>query len=164
MPVLRWPGATARYSHFRVPVETGTPPRRRKVRLAPFPPDGENCARSLAPPLQTGPATLGSGLGRRLRRRIREILCKVHSAPFPAWQRKLRPLPCSSSPNRTRCAGLRFGTAASPPYLGKSYRFCADSGQTEAGSAPAPCRSGVRLLGLVTPSPARGSPRRRCPQ
>ena len=23
MPVLRWPGATARYSHFRVPVETG---------------------------------------------------------------------------------------------------------------------------------------------
>ena len=59
MPVLRWPGATARYSHFRVPVETGTPPRRRKVRLAPFPPDGENCARSLAPPLQTGPAALG---------------------------------------------------------------------------------------------------------
>ena len=127
-----------------------------------------------------------------------------------AWRRKLRPLPCSSSPNRTRYAGLRFGTAASPPYpgdfmqsplssvsrlaaktapasllllsksdplrgapvwtaasppyLGKSYRSCADSGQTEAGPAPAPCRSGVRLLGLVTPSPARGSPRRRCPQ
>ena len=60
MPVLRWPGATARYSHFRVPVETGTPPRRRsKVRSAPFPPDGENCARSLAPPLQTEPACAG---------------------------------------------------------------------------------------------------------
>ena len=30
VPVLRWPGATARYSHFRVPVETGTPPRSRR--------------------------------------------------------------------------------------------------------------------------------------
>ena len=34
--------------------------RRRKVRLTPFPPDGENCARSLAPPLPTGTAPLGS--------------------------------------------------------------------------------------------------------
>ena len=33
MPVLRWSGATARYSCLRVPVETGTPPyRRSKVR------------------------------------------------------------------------------------------------------------------------------------
>ena len=62
MPVLRWPGATARYSHFRVPVETGTPPhRRRKVRSAPFPPGGENCARSLAP--KSNPLTLGFDLG-----------------------------------------------------------------------------------------------------
>ena len=44
LPVLRWSGATARYSCFRVPVETGTPPRRRKVRSAPFPPGGESCA------------------------------------------------------------------------------------------------------------------------
>ena len=29
LPVLRWPGATARYSCLRVPVETGTPPHRR---------------------------------------------------------------------------------------------------------------------------------------
>ena len=69
MPVLRWPGATARYSHFRIPVETGTPPRRRrKVRSAPFPPGGENCARSLAPPLQTEPAYAGLRFGQRLRR------------------------------------------------------------------------------------------------
>lgn len=33
MPVLRWSCATARYSPFNVPVETGTPPARRKVRL-----------------------------------------------------------------------------------------------------------------------------------
>ena len=38
-----------------------TPPhRRRKVRWAPFPPSGENCARSLAPPLPKRPAALGS--------------------------------------------------------------------------------------------------------
>ena len=73
MPVLRWPGATARYSHFRVPVETGTPPRRRrKVRSAPFPPSGENYARSLAPPLQIEPACAGLRFGWRLRRRLGE--------------------------------------------------------------------------------------------
>ena len=33
--------------------------RRRKVRLSPFPPGGENCARSLAPPLPGEPASLG---------------------------------------------------------------------------------------------------------
>ena len=35
------------------------PHRRRKVRWAPFPPSGENCARSLAPPLPKRPAALG---------------------------------------------------------------------------------------------------------
>ena len=74
LPVFRWPGATARYSCFNIPVETGTPPHRRsKVRSAPFPPDGETCARSLAPPLQTGPADAGLRLGRRLCRRYRRI-------------------------------------------------------------------------------------------
>ena len=32
--------------------------RRRKVRLSPFPPDGENCDRALAPPLPGEPAAL----------------------------------------------------------------------------------------------------------
>ena len=36
MPVLRWSCATARYSCFRVPVETGTPPRRRKLHILRF--------------------------------------------------------------------------------------------------------------------------------
>ena len=37
VPVLRWPGATARYPSFNVPVETGTPPRRRrKLHIARF--------------------------------------------------------------------------------------------------------------------------------
>ena len=37
--------------------------RRRKVRLSPFPPNGENCARFLALPLQRKPAALGFALG-----------------------------------------------------------------------------------------------------
>ena len=37
----------------------GHPPRRRKVRYAPFPPDGENYARSLAPPLPTARGAAG---------------------------------------------------------------------------------------------------------
>ena len=43
-----------------LPAECTPHCRRRKVRLTPFPPDGENCARSLAPPLPTGTAPLGS--------------------------------------------------------------------------------------------------------
>ena len=43
--------------------------RRRKVRLSPFPPGGENCARSLVPPFPGEPASLGfagshDGLGK----------------------------------------------------------------------------------------------------
>ena len=41
----------------RVPLPMAA--RRRKVRLSPFPPNGENCARSLAPPLPSEPAVLG---------------------------------------------------------------------------------------------------------
>ena len=38
--------------------------RRRKVRLPPFPPDGENSSRSLAPPFPNGPAAFAAGLRR----------------------------------------------------------------------------------------------------
>ena len=41
----------------RVPLPMAA--RRRKVRLSPFPPNGENCARSLSPPLPGEPAALG---------------------------------------------------------------------------------------------------------
>ena len=40
---------------------------------------------------------------------------KVRLPPFPPWRRKLRPLPCSSFPQRHRCAGCRRG-----PRLGRS--------------------------------------------
>ena len=48
---------------------------------------------------------------------------KVRFAPtsFYAYGKKgvIRPLPCSSFPNRTRCAGLRFGLGCKP----ESYRI-----------------------------------------
>ena len=83
LPVFRWSGATARYSCFRVPVETGTPPRRHKVCSAPFPPGGESFAGSLAPPHRTGPACAGLRFGWRLRRRARNSYFNPagHSAP-----------------------------------------------------------------------------------
>ena len=47
---------------------------------------------------------------------------KVRFAPtsFCAYGKKdvIRPLPCSSFPNRTRCAGLRFGIGRKPGSLG----------------------------------------------
>ena len=65
MPVLRWPGATARYFHFRVPVETGTPPRRRKLHIVRF---GlrPKLTHSAAPPFQTEPAYAGLRFGAAL--------------------------------------------------------------------------------------------------
>ena len=66
------PGREKKRGHLRsVSGQPGRPvhrrprpePRRRKVRLPPLPPVGESCARSLAPPLQTEPASLGFGLG-----------------------------------------------------------------------------------------------------
>ena len=62
------------------------------------------------------PLRAGLRFGRRLRRRIRKNFCKVRSAPFPPdgenCARSLAP-PLQIEP---ACAGLRFGTAASPPF------------------------------------------------
>src|SRR5699024_6963616 len=52
-------GWLRRHTAPRLPL----PLRRRKVRLSPFPPRGENCARFLAPPLQRKPTPLGFALG-----------------------------------------------------------------------------------------------------
>ena len=42
LPVLRWSGATARYSRLYVPVETSTPPRRRsKLHITRFAVNGK---------------------------------------------------------------------------------------------------------------------------
>ena len=80
-----------------------------------------------------------------------------------AWRRKLRPLPCSSSPNRTRLRWAPVWLAASPPFgrkpfwFGKIKSWDHTGAQTRAGMGDA-------YSGKIRPSPARGSPRRRCPQ
>ena len=59
LPVLRWSGATARYSRLYVPVETSTPPRRRsKLHITRFAVYGKACSLrcSSAP---DDPASLG---------------------------------------------------------------------------------------------------------
>ena len=67
-----WIGFVIRRGNFAACGRRVTLPpaaRRRKVRLSPFPPDGENCDRSLAPPLPGEPAALGfcAGLHREQR-------------------------------------------------------------------------------------------------
>ena len=68
--------------------------RRRKVRLSPFPPDGENCARSLAPPLPGEPAALGfagrDGSGWTLRVHIRLSPDPVYGGYPSGWAMPFR--------------------------------------------------------------------------
>ena len=63
--------------------------RRRKVRLSPFPPDDENCARSLAPPLQRKPTPLGFALGAAFgglyNIRVRGLGISLLGAPLLRW-------------------------------------------------------------------------------
>ena len=66
LPVLRWSGATARYSRLYVPVETSTPPRRRSKLLSLASPYTAKPAHCAAPPLRTNPFRWAlSGLGKR---------------------------------------------------------------------------------------------------
>ena len=104
MPVLRWPGATARYSCFSVPVETGTPPRRRRkvhfIRntLAGIPHSIPLRLLSTLNPLRWASMWAARPLAASL---------YAKSALFGTpWRAFLTPLPCASSPNRTR---LRLG-------------------------------------------------------
>ena len=59
---------------------------------------------------------------------------KVRFAPtsFYACGKKdvIRPLPCSSFPNRTRCAGLRFGIGCSPEVSASILLRCYTSPRT----------------------------------
>ena len=63
--------------------------RRRKVRLSPFPPDDENCARSLAPPLQRKPTPLGFALGAAFgglyNIRVRGLGISLLGSPLLRW-------------------------------------------------------------------------------
>ena len=103
-------------------------PRRRKVRLALFPPEGETFARSLAPPLPTEPAAYAAGLRREPQRDGHAVpggkagsLCSLMLTaaaagrpgepgwPGPAWPGRTGSGCCSwcrpSSPRPRRCRG-----------------------------------------------------------
>ena len=58
---------------------------------------------------------------------------------------KLRPLPCASSPNGTRCAGLPFGGRLRRPYL---FNLAATTRAAFTPDAPAWAKP------LVTPAPS----------
>lgn len=53
-------------------------PRRHKVRFVPFPPCGENCTRSLAPPLPAQPAALGLRGDPKLGTSCPKVCCLRH--------------------------------------------------------------------------------------
>ncbi len=78
--------SSARLSCLHTPVETLTSPRRRKVRSTPFPPCGENCVRSLAPPLKIKPAALGFdfvfGESAKSAERLFRLAAKISYAPL----------------------------------------------------------------------------------
>ena len=106
-------GASARYSRLRVPVETGTPPyRRRKVHFAPDALAG--IRRSiplrllfLADPLALGSARTDWGLS------AKSILLRT------PWRASVAPFPCGSSSSRTRWRWAPLGWLRS---LGKEAR------------------------------------------
>ena len=79
-------------------------------------PGGHFLLRSLAASLQMGPAVLGSHLGENSAADQSAVLVGAKSALFgTACRLSLTALPCSSSPTRTRFAGLRVGLRFSAP-------------------------------------------------
>ena len=141
MPVLRWPGATARYFHFRVPVETGTPPRRHKVCSAPFPPGGESFAGSLAPPHRTGPACAGLRFGWRLRRRAEYLARHSLRARIAAFLLDA----AADAGGNTFSLGMRREDLAA--YLGANRSaLCRELSRLRAEGWIDCCRDSVRLI------------------
>lgn len=158
MPVLRWPGTTARYSCFSVPVETGTPPRRRRkvhfIRntLAGIPHSIPLRLLSTLNPLRWASMWAARPLAASL---------YAKSALFGTpWRAFLVPLPCASSPNGTRCAGLPFGRHGLWPRGTQSALRCFARWESLGWPEDRPARRKC----CVRPSRVRGSPRRRCPR
>ena len=143
LPVLRWPGATARYSHCNVPVETGTPPRRRhKLHISRF----------------------------RLKPKVRSFRCvfsqtrtRLRWAPslFATFGNKRNETAIFSKSNPLALGfDLAGGFAAvweKTVLVWENKSWDRTDAQTRAGTGDA-------YSGKIRPSPARGSPRRRCPR
>ena len=126
---------------------------------APFPAKAENSAQApFLPPLPTGPASLGSGGGPcfRLCRKEKAGRARSSSSQSPlssvsALRRKLRPLPCSSSPHRTRSAGLRRG-----PQLKAAGAEFGRGGQIRPNAGV--FSDGARKFGSLKPATADSVP------
>ena len=102
--------------------------RLRRVFYAPH--QNSSRAHSAASRFRTGFASLDSGSGKKRRYPDESHLTrrsKVRFAPtfFYSCGTKnvIRPLPCSSFPNRTRCAGLRFGLRNENIRIGAPFQL-----------------------------------------
>ena len=144
-------GASARYSCLRVPVETGTPPRRRgKLHIPRFAASGKaRSFRCSSSPNRTRFA--GLWFGRRLCRPNLSILGKLHIPRFAA-SGKARSFRCSSSPNRTRLRWAPVWLAALPPEPGDLRQAPYPSLRRRRQSSIIP------LLLLSKPDPPRWGP------
>ena len=102
LPVLRWSGATARYSRLYVPVETSTPPcRRSKLHIIRFAVNGKahsfRCSSSSS-------RTRFAGL--RLDWRTERKSERRTNSTRLTTKGKARSFRCSSAPDEPACAGL----------------------------------------------------------
>ena len=136
--------------------------RRRKVRSAPFPPGGENCARSLAPPLSTARGAVGApGLVLRkdcARRRVSEANRRIAAAlrpetngPHPQGVRRIRKrqsrqrLRSGRSKRKKRCGGS-VRAERIPPAAGGGWLAVPRFGfikRDALGETSSPGRSGI---------------------
>ena len=130
--------------------------RRRKVRLSPFPPGGENCARSLAPPLPGEPASLGfAGRDGRLAKTPPGTAPDEHSVLIVAFPRTpitrdaLLFVVASFPARKNRVAGLN-SCRPTGGWGCKNCRYC--------GSASAPGSAEPTVLGPLTTGGPRASP------
>ena len=169
LPVLRWPGATARYSRLYVPVETSTPPCRRKVHFTRNTLSGIPRFISLLLHFQTNPLALGFAW--------RPDSAK--SIPFgtPFWA-SLTSFPCSSPSRRSRLRWASPGEGRSR-YASPLPETAPEEGAVQSKSVELSGKTAVRNRAIrfrrggpmrppvpqgLSTSPARGSPRRRSPR
>ena len=152
LPILRMLGASARYSRLRVPVETSTPPRRRKLHIPRFRPKGESSLISLRLLFQTNPLALGfvwrSGASEPSSSRRSRLRW---ASPGEGRSRYASPLP-ETAPEERAVQSKSVELSAKTAVRNRAIRF------RRGGPMWPPVSQGLST------SPARGSPRRRSPR
>ena len=132
--------------------------RRRKVRSTPFPPDGENSTRSLAPPLPIGPASLGSDGSPDSPGRDKPV---PRPKPPPPREKPPFVLPPANSDQRRVFAYLRKrGIASQVRFPSRSGTIPTSPPPLRAASPPnitTFCMSAIRCPGTMNSAPDRSS-------